>query len=231
MLQRWQMAVVGAGSLAAFALFAYFVFGTSMDTPEAEPAGEDGPASSQEVDLLLNNASPALGSPDAIVTLIEFGDYQCVACSRFFHNTEGAILENYVETGKVKLIFKDYTIIGQDSVNAAHGSHCASEQGMFWEYHDILYSNWAEENTGWASSANLIRFASEVELDVDAWRDCMNEARYLDRLRASNEDARDLELPGTPSFFVIGPQGHVTTVIGPQPYETFSKLFELELAR
>ena len=86
------------------------------------------------------NGSPVLGDHDAPITLVEFGDYQCHFCNVFFHSTEGAILEEYVDTGKVKMIFKDYNIIGPDSINASHGAHCAGDQGLFWEYHDVLYS-------------------------------------------------------------------------------------------
>jgi len=65
-------------------------------------------------------------------------------------------MKNYVNTGKVKLVLKDFTIIGQDSVNTAHAAHCAQEQGKFWEYHDTFYNNWAGENTGRASSKTCL---------------------------------------------------------------------------
>ena len=93
--------------------------------------------------------------PNAPITLVEFGDYQCHYCNVFFDTIEEDIIKNYVETGKVKIIFKDYNIIGSDSVKASHGAHCAGEQGLFWEYHDILYSNWTGENNGWASPSKF----------------------------------------------------------------------------
>ena len=67
------------------------------------------------------------------------------------------------------MIFKDYNIIGPDSVTASHGAHCANDQKLFWEYHDILYSNWTGENNGWASSENLAKFAQEIKLDMNEW--------------------------------------------------------------
>ncbi len=115
----------------------------------------------------MGNGSPILGGANAPVTLVEFGDYQCHFCNVFFHSTEDEILTNYVETGKVKMIFKDYNIIGSDSVNTSYGAHCANEQGLFWEYHDILYTNWTGENNGWASSENLLKFAEKIGLDVE----------------------------------------------------------------
>ena len=182
-------------------------------------------------DTFLANGSPVLGNANAPITLVEFGDYQCHFCNVFFHSTEGDILKKYVETGKVKIIFKDYNIIGPDSVNASHGAHCAKEQGLFWEYHDILYSNWAGENNGWASSENLALFAQEIGLDIDAWSECMSDGKHSQIIVDSNEDARSLELSGTPAFFVIGPDGKTTKLFGAQPFETFERIFQEELEK
>jgi len=200
---------------------------TIKPTPTTEPIG---PAK-VTMNTFLENGSPILGDIDAKVTLVEFGDYQCHFCNVFFHSTEHKILQQYVETGKVKIIFKDYNIIGPDSVNASHGAHCASEQGLFWEYHDILFSNWAGENNGWASSENLLRFAQEINLDIEQWSECMINGGNSKMLSASNDDARALEITGTPAFFVIGPDGKVTPISGAQPYEIFERIFEIELKK
>jgi protein-disulfide isomerase len=183
------------------------------------------------LNTFLANGSPILGNTHAPITLIEFGDYQCHFCNVFFHSTEEDILKNYVETGKVKMIFKDYNIIGPDSVNASHGAHCANDQGLFWEYHDILYSNWTGENNGWASSENLGKFAQEIGLDMDVWSECMSNGIHSQTILASNEDAKSLELTGTPAFFVIGPDGKTTRLFGAQPFDTFEKVFENELKK
>ncbi len=182
-------------------------------------------------ETFFNNGSPILGDSNAPITLVEFGDYQCHFCNVFFHTTEETLLKNYVETGKVKMIFKDYNIIGPDSVNASHGAHCANDQGMFWEYHDILYTNWTGENNGWASSDNLLRFAQEIGLDVDQWSECMINGIHSKTILASNEDAKSLELTGTPAFFVIGPDGKTTRIFGAQPLEVFENIFEEELKK
>ena len=186
-------------------------------TPNAQ---EQGPKN-VTITTFLANGSPILGDPNAPVTLVEFGDYQCHFCNVFFHSTEEDILTNYVETGKVRMIFKDYNIIGPDSISASHGAHCANEQGMFWEYHDILYSNWTGENNGWASSENLAKFAQEIDLNIEEWSECMTNGTHAQVILASNDDARALELTGTPAFFVIGPDGKVTRLFGAQPYEVF----------
>ena len=183
------------------------------------------------INTFMDNGSPVLGNPNAPVTLVEFGDYQCHFCNVFFHSTEDDILKNYVETGKVKMIFKDYNIIGPDSVNASHGAHCANDQELFWEYHAILYSNWTGENNGWASSENLGKFAQEIGLDMDVWSECMLNGLHSQTILTSNNDARSLELTGTPAFFVIGPDGKTTKLFGAQPFETFEKVFENELKK
>lgn len=226
---------IGAG-IASIAIFAVFLgFGGILNEKElviesAPKVQQVGPAKIT-INTFVDNGSPTLGNPNAPITLIEFGDYQCHFCNVFFHSTENEIMKKYVETGKVKMIFKDYNIIGPDSVNASHGAHCANDQGLFWEYHDILYSNWTGENNGWASSENLGKFALEIGLDMDEWSECMLNGLHSQTILASNEDARSLELTGTPAFFVIGPDGKTTRLFGAQPFETFEKVFENELKK
>ena len=226
---------IGAGIASVLIIISFLGFSNFSNQPELimEPAPTVQQAGPPNITMntFLANGSPVLGNPTAPVTLIEFGDYQCHFCNVFFHSTEDRILKNYVETGKVKMIFKDYNIIGPDSVNASHGAHCAKDQGLFWEYHDILYSNWTGENNGWASSENLGRFAQEIGLDMDTWSECMLGGVHSQTILSSNEDARSLELTGTPAFFVIGPDGKTTRLFGAQPYETFESVFEKELER
>ena len=181
------------------------------------------------MDTFVLNGSPILGDSNAPITLVEFGDYQCHYCNVFFQSIEEDIIKNYVETGKVKMIFKDYNIIGPDSINASHGAHCANEQELFWEYHDILYSNWTGENNGWASSSNLRIFADEINVNVDKWTECMNEKTHSKRIIDSNNDAKSLQLTGTPAFFIINSNGEVSKLFGAQPFEIFEKVFDKEL--
>ncbi len=226
---------IGAAIASVSIIIVFLGFDTIIDEPTLviEPAQKSQKLISTNIisSTFMANGSPILGDPNAPITLIEFGDYQCHFCNVHFHNTEHSLLENFIDTGKVKMIFKDFTIIGPDSINAAHGTHCANDQGKFWEYHDILYNNWTGENNGWASSDNLIRFAQEVELNVDQWSDCMIDERYSQIISNSNKDARDLGITGTPAFFVIGPDNKITRISGAQPYESFEKIFNLELAK
>ena len=228
---------LGIGAAIASVVIVIIFFGINGISSESELVLKQTPTIDQfgppkvTLNTFLGNGSPILGDNNAPITLVEFGDYQCHFCNVFFHTTEDKIVQKYVETGKVKIIFKDYNIIGPDSVNASHGAHCANEQGLFWEYHDILYSNWTGENNGWASSENLLKFATEINLDLDQWSDCMINGNNSQTILASNEDARALELTGTPAFFVIGPDGETTRLFGAQPFETFERIFETELKK
>ena len=224
---------IGASISAVTLIIVFFALDTLEIEQELEleptpSLQEDGP-SKITMAVFLENSSPPLGDPNAPITLVEFGDYQCHFCNVFFHNTEDKIVKNYVETGKVKIIFKDFTIIGPDSINAAHGAHCANDQGLFWEYHDILYNNWTGENNGWASSENLLKFANQIGLDIDKWSECMINSEYSEIISASNQDARSLGLTGTPSFFVIDSNNKVTKLFGAQPYEQFQRIFDTAL--
>ncbi len=180
--------------------------------------------------LLTANGSPYLGDKNAPITLVEFGDYQCFFCNKFFHDTENGILENYVKTGKVKIIFKDFTIIGPDSITAALGANCAGDQGKFWEFHDILYNNWNGENNGWAAREKIIGFANDAKLDVDKFTECLDEKHHQPKIDASNSDARKLGLTGTPAFFIIS-NNQVIPIQGAQPFEVFQRIFDAELQK
>ena len=175
----------------------------------------------------LDNGSPILGDPNAPITLIEFGDYQCHFCNVYYHNTQHKIINEYVMTGKVNVIFKDFTIIGPDSIGAANAAHCANEQEKFWEYHDHLYNNWSGENNGWASNKNLVNFANELKLNVQLFSECMNSNRYNEMIGQSNLDGQALGLTGTPAFYVISMNNQqVQFISGAQPYEVFEKVFD-----
>ena len=179
--------------------------------------------------LLIDNTSPVLGSDKAPITMIEFGDYQCFFCNKFYHTIEPDVVKNYIDTGKVRMVFKDFVIIGQDSVNAAHASHCAQEQNKFWQYHDTLYNNWNGENTGWASSANLLKFAKDVGLNDIQFSQCMAQSKYISTVQGSLSDAKGLGLTGTPDFFIIAPDKTITKIEGAQPFTVFDELFKSKL--
>ena len=223
------------GAIIASITITLVIFGVNNSSNEIELSIEPTPEMDQigpkkiTMDTFLSNGSPILGDPNAPITLVEFGDYQCHYCNVFFQSIEKDIVKNYVDTGKVKIIFKDYNIIGEDSVIASQGAHCANDQGLFWEYHDILYSNWTGENNGWASSENLAIFAQQIDLNMNKWSECMKKGSHSQIILKSNDDARTLELTGTPAFFIINSEGKVTKLFGAQPFEVFKKIFDNQL--
>ena len=225
---------IGAGVAIGVMVIVLLISGITGTGQQAASLGRSASQSdfsnqNATLNLISDNSSPILGSKDAPITMIEFGDYQCYYCNQFYHDTEPDILKNYINTGKVRLVFKDYTIIGQDSVNAAHAAHCAQEKGKFWEYHDALYNNWSGENTGWASSQNLKKFAEQIGLDVNEFNQCMGQSKYISIVQGSVSNAKDLGLTGTPDFFIIAPDNTITKIVGAQPYEVFDNMFKSKL--
>ncbi len=225
---HWPSFGIGVGTMVGIAIVLFIIYGPMLEksTNSATQMQNDAHAA---FGLITDNASPALGSKDAPITMVVFGDYQCYYCNQFYHKTEPDIVKNYIDTGKVRLVFKDFTIIGQDSVNAAHAAHCAQEQGKFWQYHDALYNNWEGENTGWASSSNLLTFAKQQNLDLNQFDQCMTQSRYASVIQGSVSNAKDLGLTGTPDFFIIGSDNSITKVVGAQPYEVFDEIFKSKL--
>lgn len=234
-MRRSILAIAAGGGGAAVLIAAAFIVAapvmqegmTVRDSSDLDSVNQAQKAAIMAV--LLDNAHSPLGSEDAPITLVEFGDYQCHFCNVFFHNTEEMLIKEYVDTGIVRMIFKDRTIIGPDSITAAHGSWCAEEQNLFWEYHDTVYSNWAGENNGWASLSNLEMYAQEAGVDLDQWSMCMASSSYSNDIAASNDDARALGVGGTPAFFVISPSEDIINIPGAQPYEQFVRVFETML--
>jgi len=174
-----------------------------------------------------DNASPILGDLNAPLTMVEFGDYQCTFCKKFFSETEESIIINYVETGKVKILFKDFIVVpGNDSVNAANAAHCANDQEMFWQYHSTLYNNWDGEGTGWASFERLHQFASTLGLDMDKFSECMSKSKWKELVDSSKVDGRTLGVSATPTFFIIDQNNKVLKITGAQHYDVFQDVFD-----
>jgi len=176
--------------------------------------------------------SPILGSESAQITIVEFGDYQCPFCQKWNQNTKPLIEKNYIETGKIKLIYVDFPIIGPDSIKAHAGSYCADEQGLYWQYHDFLYANQGHENSGWASQNNLKNLASGINgLDVDSFSKCLDSGKYEDRVKENKNIATKNGATSTPSFIVIDLEGNRIPISGAQPYSVFQETIDQILAR
>ena len=177
---------------------------------------------------LLNNligASPPLGSESAPITIYEFADYQCPNCQSWWISVKPLLVENSIKTGKAKLIMVEFPFLGKDSFSAAQAAKCAGEQGRYWEYHDTLYSEQKGIDTGWASIEKLKKFASELGLDM-AFNTCLDSGKYSEIVKQSFKDGEKLVVPGTPTFFIVGPKGEVQKIVGSQPYVVFEKIID-----
>ena len=166
-----------------------------------------------------------LGDPDAPITIEEWGDYQCTNCQMFHGSSLEIIKRDYVETGRAKLVFMDFPLNGPDSLMAASASHCAGEQGMYWEYHDALYENWGGERTGWITPSSLKRFADDAGLDAGAFGECVDSSRHDSRVMEIYEHGQSKGINATPTF-LISNGDKVFKIRGNQPLDVFLRVFD-----
>ncbi|MDC0450648.1 DsbA family protein [Nitrosopumilus sp.] len=174
---------------------------------------------------LIENGSPILGNPDAPITILEWGDYQCTFCYKFHQNTLEIINEDFIKTGKVKVVFKDYPLNGPDSKLAAEASYCAQDQEKYWQYHDELYRNWGGERTGWITRDALTEFAVTVNLDTEKFNKCLDDNKYQSKVNSLYEFGNQIGIDATPSFLVFNDQ-KIINIRGNQPLEVFLKTFD-----
>jgi len=177
-------------------------------------------------EIMTAMGSPILGNPDATITIVEFGDYQCPNCYRWYINTKPQITENYIDTGKVNLIYMDLVIVGKDSSGAAQASYCAEEQGKYWEYHDLLYTSQEGADSGWANTERLRAFAFSLDLDTELFNSCLDSGKYEKRIQYNMSEARKSGANATPTFFIIGPDGEQEKIGGAQPYSVFKNVID-----
>jgi len=184
-------------------------------------------ASQQSSLLNLENGSPPLGSESAPITIVEFGDYQCEACYAWFHNTRDTLIDNYIETGKAKLVFVDLPFLGRDSPKAAQASYCAEDQEKYWEYHTILYTfQDGHPDSGWADRDRLNSFAFSLDMNMDEFNECMDSSKYKQRVKANYNEAVKNDANSTPTFIIISQDGKKEKFVGAQPYSVFAATIE-----
>jgi len=170
---------------------------------------------------------PVLGSDTATVTIVEVGDYQCHMCKMWFEKTRPLIIENYVNTGKVNLVFVDMPFLGNDSLPASKATYCADDQDKYWEYHSALFEYQQEIDDGWANSNRLQAIALNLDLDVEKFDECMSSDKHLKRINSNNQLARnEFGANSTPTFMIVNTSGDGQKIIGAHPYSTFEEIIE-----
>ncbi|MDO8494395.1 MAG: thioredoxin domain-containing protein [Deltaproteobacteria bacterium] len=168
------------------------------------------------VEISADN-DPFMGPENAPVTIIEFSDFQCPFCGRA-RPTINQILETYKD--KVKFVFRDFPLsFHKDAFKAHEASHCANDQGKFWDYYKKLF----ESQTALGVD-NLKKYASEMGLDSKQFDECLASGKHTQEVQNDVKDGAEAGVSGTPAFFVNG-----IMLSGAQPFASFKELIDKEL--
>ncbi|WP_420544553.1 DsbA family protein [Nitrosopumilus sp.] len=174
----------------------------------------------------LSNAGPFEGNSDAAFTIIMFSDHQCEKCVNWLIHEKKVLNEKLIESGTVKFFILDYPMLGEDSVSAAEASYCALEQGKYFEYLSILYREYSGVQNGWASTDALMEYAKGLDLNFDEFDSCLFWDQQALRVDFNKKVALSHGVVGTPTFFVIGPNGEMEKIAGPQPPMIFEAVIK-----
>ena len=147
---------------------------------------------------------PYKGSPEAPLQLVEYSDFLCPHCSTFSTTIDG-LAPDYIETGVLQVIFRNYAFLATESVQAAQAAECALDQGAdkFWLYHDLLYANQGA-GRGAFSRSRLIRYAEQIGLDVDEFRGCLNSNAMAAEVQSDLAEGNSSGVNSTPTWFLNG---------------------------
>lgn len=180
--------------------------------------GTDGTKYEPLKNLVKNVSKNAdkIGNPKAKVTVVEFEDFQCPFCKRFHDETWETLKKEYIDTNKILFIHQDLAFLGPESEIAAQASHCASDQGKFWEFRDYLYGKQGGENSGVMSKENLKKYAKEMGLNSTEFDGCLDLGKYKDLVADTKEFAGKYGISGTPTFIINDQK-----ISGALPIESF----------
>ena len=184
-----------------------------------------GMASGRLADILLPS-TPTLGNPKAPVLVIEFSDFTCGYCGRFYRETLPALKAEYLDAGKARFAYRDYPRDpGGLGLVAAHAARCAGEQGQYWGMHDRLFDQHARLGTG-----IIMQLAKDLQLDEKTFAACMDSQKHVPAIMADRELGTSLGFHGTPGFLIVRTDGHrfsdAFTIPGAVPYATCQKEIE-----
>lgn len=164
---------------------------------------------------------PFLGDENAPVKLIEFSDYQCPFCGRFYSQTLGEITTKYIDTGIVKYVVRDFPLsFHPQAQKSAEAAECAGEQDKYFEMHDKLFEQGV---SGGVASFKL--YAGQIGLDQGKFDKCLDSGEMASEVQKDAQDGQSYGVQGTPAFFVNG-----KLISGAQPFSAFQQAIEAELA-
>lgn len=194
------------------------------NAPRPEPVADDSKndlAENPDKKLDYDFEGPVMGEENAPVTIVEFSEFQCPYCLRYYNDTYGKIKKNYVETGKVKYIFKHFPLgFHEGAYPAALASECAYDQGgddFFYEMHDMIFENSSilheKEDEIYEGLAGL---AEEIGLNMEKYNNCIESDKFREKIDSDTAEGKEYGISGTPSFLVNG-----ELLVGAQPYSKF----------
>jgi protein-disulfide isomerase len=209
--------VLGLG--AGFLIWGRDTGTAAQTTAAAQTAGQEASIKVTRYDVPVDG-DPAVGPENAPITIIEFSDYECPFCTRWYAEVWPRIQATYPD--QVRLVYRDFplTSIHGNAVPAAEAANCAGEQGAYWEFHEKLFSG----QDGLSKEAYQ-NYASQLGLDSAAFDECVKERRYQDEVAADMDFAFNLGVRSTPTFFING-----IALVGAQPFEVFKDVIDKELA-
>lgn len=179
-----------------------------------------------DVERRLEGDVTALGDVDAPVVMVEYSDYRCPFCAVVARDTIPAIIEEYVESGQLRIEWRDFPIFGEQSMDAAVAGRAAGEQGLFWEYNEAIYAEAPARSHIELPRERLIAFAEQIGVpDIEKFTADLDNPELIDAVKADSAEAKAIGVSSTP-IFIIGN----TPVVGAQSYEAFADVIDAELA-
>lgn len=163
----------------------------------------------------------ALGDVDAPVVMVSYSEFQCPFCGKFARDTEPELVEKYVEDGTLRIEWRDFPYLGQESATAALAGRAAAAQGKFWEFHDAMYADQPSPNSGAIDQDHLDAIAEDIGLDVADFRRDMSSPQAQQAMADDFTEGQQIGVTGTPAFIING-----QPVIGAQPTATFEQVIE-----
>lgn len=185
-------------------------------------------------DLVLDIAgAPLKGDQNARLTLIEYSDYQCPFCSRYVRDTLPLIERDYIKTGKIKYVFRDFPLesIHPNALLASEAAACAGEQGKYWEMHERLF-----DHPNALNATDMPAHAQSVGLNPSSFKQCLDSGKHKESIRKGMTEAVSLGVNGTPTFFIglTSPNDSKVKVIralkGAAPFANFKEVIDGILA-
>jgi len=200
-----------------------------VQTAGTQEKGRAIPVIKQKSFDIVTNVSadddPYIGSPDAPLTIVEFTDFQCSYCRKYFLGSFSRLKEDYIDKNRVRYVVRDFPL-GEhpQSLPAAEAAECAGEQNKYWQMHDMLFIN--QDKWSYRDNAEdiFMDFAGQIQLDKNAFSYCLETGRFRQEIAKDVSDAELYKVVSTPTIFIGGKK-----VIGAQSYETFRSIIEDEL--